>query len=114
MSPTDDSMSAFSLSDLEAVIADRLVNGDATSYTRKLAGKGLPKAAQKLGEEAVEAVIAAVSGGKAELVSESADLLYHLLLVLRLSGVSLAEVIDELGRRSGRSGLEEKASRPQD
>lgn len=105
-------MSEFSLSDLETVIADRLVNGDDTSYTRKLAAKGLPKAAQKLGEEAVETVIAAVSGGREALVYESADLLYHLLLVLRLSDVTLAEVVAELKRRTGRSGLEEKASRP--
>lgn len=107
-------MSDFSLTDLEAVIADRLVNGDATSYTRKLAEKGLPKAAQKLGEEAVETVIAAVAGGREALTYESADLLYHLILVLRLSGVSLGEVVAELGRRAGRSGLEEKASRPHD
>lgn len=107
-------MSEFTLFDLEAVIADRLVNGDATSYTRKLAGKGLPKAAQKLGEEAVETVIAAVSGGRDALVYESADLIYHLLVVLKLSGVSLAEIVEELSRRTGRSGLEEKASRPKE
>jgi phosphoribosyl-ATP pyrophosphohydrolase len=107
-------MSDFTLSDLEAVIADRLVNGDASSYTRKLAGKGLPKAAQKLGEEAVETVIAAVTGSREGVVYESADLLYHLLVVLRLSEVPLAEVVAELGRRTGRSGLEEKASRAPD
>jgi phosphoribosyl-ATP pyrophosphohydrolase len=107
-------MSDFTLSDLEAVIADRLVNGDASSYTRKLAGKGLSKAAQKLGEEAVETVIAAVTGSREGVVYESADLLYHLLVVLRLSEVPLAEVVAELGRRTGRSGLEEKASRAPD
>lgn len=107
-------MNEFSLFDLEAVIADRLVNGDATSYTRKLAGKGLPKAAQKLGEEAVETVIAAVAGSRESLIYESADLMYHLLLVLRLSGVSLSDVVGELSHRTGRSGLEEKASRPQE
>ena len=107
-------MSDFTLSDLEAVIADRLVNGDASSYTRKLAGKGLPKAAQKLGEEAVETVIAAVTGSREGVVYESADLLYHLLVVLRLSEVPLAEVVAELCRRTGRSGLEEKASRAPD
>lgn len=107
-------MTAFSLHDLEAVIADRLVNGDASSYTRKLAGKGVPKAAQKLGEEAVETVIAAVSGDKQALVYESADLLYHLLVVLALTGVTLDDVVAELSHRTGRSGLEEKASRPAD
>lgn len=104
----------FTLADLEAVVADRLASGDETSYTRKLAARGMPKAAQKLGEEAVEAVIAAVRGDRAELVKESADLLYHLLVVWRLAGVPLAEVEAELAARSGRSGLQEKASRPKE
>ncbi len=107
-------MSGFSLEDLEAVIADRLVNGDETSYTRKLAARGMPKAAQKVGEEAVEAVIAAVSGDRTGLRNECADLFYHLLVVLKLADLPLEEVLDELGRRMGRSGLEEKASRAKD
>jgi phosphoribosyl-ATP pyrophosphohydrolase len=70
------------------------------------------KAAQKLGEEAVEAVIAAVSGDRQALVSESADLLYHWLVVLGIAGVPLDAVLEELERRTGRSGIAEKASRP--
>lgn len=104
----------FSLSDLEAIVADRLVNGDATSYTRKLAEKGVAKAAQKLGEEAVETVIAAVTGDGDALIYESADLLYHLVVVLALKGVPLDEVLAELKRRTAQSGLQEKASRPAD
>ncbi|WP_181708651.1 phosphoribosyl-ATP diphosphatase [Chthonobacter rhizosphaerae] len=107
-------MSDFTLDDLEAVIRERLATGDETSYTRKLAAKGMPKAAQKLGEEAVEAVIAAVSGDKAGLASETADLLYHLLVVLALADVKLEAVMAELAGRTGRSGLVEKAQRPKD
>lgn len=107
-------MSQFTLTDLEAVIAERLASGDETSYTRKLAAKGLPKAAQKLGEEAVETVIASLAGDKAAVTSETADLLYHLLVVLALSGVTLEDVHAELERRTGRSGLAEKAARPKD
>jgi phosphoribosyl-ATP pyrophosphohydrolase len=107
-------MADFTLFDLEDVIDDRLSNGDETSYTRKLAAKGMPKAAQKVGEEAVEAVIAAVSGDREGLAKETADLLYHLLVVLRLSGVPLRDVMAELASRTGRSGLDEKASRPKD
>ena len=106
--------SAFTLSDLEAIVADRLRNGDATSYTRKLADKGIAKAAQKLGEEAVETVIAAVTGDTDALTYESADLLYHLVVVLALKGVPLDDVLAELKRRTAQSGLQEKASRPAD
>lgn len=107
-------MADFSLFDLEDVIDDRIANGDATSYTRKLASRGVPKAAQKVGEEAVEAVIAAVAGDREALRNETADLLYHLLVVLRMSGVPLRDVLAELARRTGRSGIEEKAARPKD
>jgi phosphoribosyl-ATP pyrophosphohydrolase len=106
-------MSSFSLSDLEAVIAERARSGDPDSWTAKLYAKGIGKAAQKLGEEAVETVIAAVSGDTKAVISESADLLYHWLVVLGISGVSLAEVLAELERRTGRSGIAEKASRQQ-
>jgi phosphoribosyl-ATP pyrophosphohydrolase len=106
--------SPFTLSDLEAIVADRLANGDATSYTRKLAEKGLPKAAQKLGEEAVETVIAAISGESDAVIYESADLIYHLVVVLALKGVPLNHVLAELQRRTAQSGLQEKASRPND
>lgn len=106
--------STFTLSDLEAIVADRLRNGDATSYTRKLADKGLAKAAQKLGEEAVETVIAAIGGDADAVTYESADLLYHLLVVLALKGVPLEDVLSELKRRTAQSGLQEKAARPAD
>lgn len=112
MSGMTDDAKSFSLSDLEVIVADRLRNGDASSYTRKLAEKGLPKAAQKLGEEAVETVIAAVSGDAAGVTYEAADLLYHLVVVLALSGVPLDDVLTELRRRTAQSGLQEKASRP--
>ena len=106
--------SIFTLSDLEAIVADRLKNGNATSYTRKLAEKGVAKAAQKLGEEAVETVIAAVSGDAEAVTYEAADLLYHLMVVLTLKGVPLDDVLAELKRRTAQSGLQEKASRPAD
>ena len=99
------------LSRLEATIAARLSSSPEESYVAKLNAKGLPKIAQKLGEEATEAVIAAVSGSGEELVSESADLLFHLLVLLQAKGVSLDDVLAELDRREGVSGIAEKASR---
>lgn len=107
-------MSNFTLSDLESIIAQRANSEDEMSYTRKLMGKGIGKCAQKLGEEAVETVIAAVKHDKAEVTTETADLLYHLLVVLKMSDVSLDDVMQELARRTGQTGLEEKASRPAD
>ena len=104
-------MTGFTLADLESTIDLRIAEGDETSYTRRLAAKGMDKCAQKLGEEAVESVIAAVAGDREGLISESADLLYHWLVVLALAGISLEEVMAELERRTGRSGIEEKASR---
>jgi phosphoribosyl-ATP pyrophosphohydrolase len=104
-------MASFSLSDLEKTIAARGRSGDPQSWTAKLFSKGIDKAAQKLGEEAVEAVIAAVRGERNELVGESADLLYHLLVVLALRDVPLDEVLAELQRRTGQSGIAEKAAR---
>ncbi|WP_315918402.1 phosphoribosyl-ATP diphosphatase [Mesorhizobium sp. SP-1A] len=105
-------MSSFSLSDLEAIVAERARSGDPDSWTAKLFARGIDKAAQKLGEEAVETVIGAVRGDRQALISESADLLYHWLVVLAISDVKLAEVLDELERRTGQSGIAEKASRP--
>lgn len=97
---------------LEQVIADRLAAADAgSSYVAKLAAKGLPKVAQKVGEEAVETVIAALQEADDKLVGEAADLLFHLTLLLRLRGLSLDDVSAELARRHGTSGLEEKAAR---
>ena len=107
-------MSDFTLSDLETIIARRSTSDDATSYTRKLVGKGMSACAKKLGEEGVEAALAAVAGTRRELVGEAADLLYHLLVVLRVAEVPLDEVLQELRGRTSRTGLEEKAARPKD
>lgn len=99
---------------LEATIAARRSADPATSYVAKLHTRGLPKIAQKLGEEGVETVIAALSGNRQELVGEAADLLFHLLILLGAKGVPLSEVLAELDRREGTSGIAEKASRKTD
>jgi len=104
-------MTDFTLDDLAAIIATRARSGDDGSYTRKLIGKGIAKCAQKLGEEAVEAAIAAVERDHDGLRGEAADLLYHLLVVLEASGVGLDEVMGELASRTGQTGLQEKAAR---
>lgn len=104
-------MSEFTLFDLEKIIHSRSAESADASYTASLCQKGIKKAAEKLGEEAVETVIAAVSQGPDELTGESADLLYHLLVVLRLGGVKLEDVMDELQSRTVLTGLEEKAGR---
>ncbi|KQR79382.1 phosphoribosyl-ATP pyrophosphatase [Rhizobium sp. Leaf384] len=104
-------MTGFSLSDLEAIVAERAKASPDLSWTAKLVEKGQARAAKKLGEEAVETVIAAISGDRRELVSESADLLYHLMVVLKIADVPLQEVLEELEGRTVRSGLAEKASR---
>lgn len=107
-------MVEFSFADLERIIAERARSGDPDSWTAKLFAKGIDKAAQKLGEEAVETVIAAVRSDRDGLVSESADLIYHWLVVLAISGVPLSSVLAELERRTARSGIAEKASRSKD
>ncbi|MGU3574049.1 phosphoribosyl-ATP diphosphatase [Brucellaceae bacterium C25G] len=104
-------MSRFTLEALESIIAERAASTDGSSYTASLIRKGQPKATQKLGEEAVETIIAALTGGQSDVVSESADLLYHLLVVWKIAGVSLDDVLGELQRRTSQTGLEEKASR---
>ena len=96
---------------LEQTIAARRDASPDESYVAKLNARGLPKIAQKLGEEATEAVIAALAGSDQDLVGESADLLFHLLVLLDARGIVLADVMAELDRREGVSGLEEKASR---
>ncbi len=105
---------AFTLLDLEATIATRAGAEAGQSYTRSLLDKGVGKCAQKLGEEAVETVIASVSGSPEEVVSEAADLLYHLMVVLKARDIPLEAIHAELARRTGQSGLAEKASRPND
>ena len=93
------------------VIASRK-GGDADeSYTAKLFAGGTEKIAQKLGEEAIETVIAAVEGDRAGLTAESADMIYHLLVLLAEAGLTPDDVISELERREGTSGIEEKVSR---
>ncbi|WP_349436536.1 phosphoribosyl-ATP diphosphatase [Pararhizobium sp. A13] len=104
-------MSDFTLSSLEAIVADRAKASPEQSWTAKLVAHGQTKAAKKLGEEAVETVIAAISNDRANLVSESADLLYHLMVVLKIADIPLQDVMSELERRTSQSGLQEKASR---
>lgn len=105
-------MTAFTLADLERIVAERASAAPEQSWTAKLLAAGPERAAKKLGEEAVEAVIAAVKGDRAELIAESADLLYHLLVVLKSRDVALQDVLSQLEARTARSGLAEKAARP--
>ncbi|MBZ8133560.1 phosphoribosyl-ATP diphosphatase [Afifella sp. IM 167] len=104
-------MTAYTLEDLAETVRLRAASGDPGSYTARLVGKGVAKCAQKLGEEAVEAAIAAVERDREGLTAEAADLLFHLMVLLQVSGVSFEEVKAELERRTGQTGLEEKASR---
>ena len=99
------------LNRLEATIAARRTAAPDSSYVASLNARGLPVIARKLGEEAVETVIAALTGSREELVGEAADVLFHLLVLLAAKDVTLAEVLAELDRRDGVSGLEEKAAR---
>lgn len=98
---------------LEAVIEARREASPETSWTARLLQDGPPRAARKLGEEAVEAIVAAVSGDRDGLAAEAADVLYHLLVLLAAAGVSPDEVAARLEAREGASGLEEKAARGQ-
>ena len=86
-------MSTFTLADLEAIVEARAKADPSESWTAKLVAAGQQKAAKKLGEEAVETVIAAIEGDKAALTSETADLLYHLMVVLKIGGVALQDVM---------------------
>ena len=104
-------MTDFTLSDLVDLVAARAEAPPDQSYTAKLLAGGPAKPAKKLGEEAVEAAIAAVQGDRAGLVSEAADVLYHLVVLLRAGGVELDEVMAELARRTAQSGIAEKAAR---
>jgi phosphoribosyl-ATP pyrophosphohydrolase len=105
------SMSQFSLYDLERRIEERAAASADVSYTRKLLDRGVAQCAKKLGEEAVELALASVGEGRERLVEEAADLIYHLLVVLKARDVKLAEVEAVLGARTVQSGLSEKASR---
>jgi phosphoribosyl-ATP pyrophosphohydrolase len=105
-------MTDFTLADLERRVAERAQASAADSYTRALIDKGVAHCAKKMGEEAFETALAAVQEEKDRFVSESADLLYHLLVLMKVRGVALAEVEAELARRTAQSGHAEKASRP--
>ena len=96
---------------LAATIEARRGADPASSWTAQLLAKGPEKCAEKFGEEAVEAIIEAVRGDRARLAAEAADVLYHLLVMLAARDVPLSEVMAELDRREGRSGVEEKAAR---
>jgi len=99
------------LETLEALLEGRKSADPATSYVAKLYSKGAKKIAQKVGEEAVETAMAVAADDNAELITESADLLFHLMVLLKARGLSLVDVTTELARREGLSGLEEKARR---
>jgi phosphoribosyl-ATP pyrophosphohydrolase len=101
----------MTLDKLEEVIRSRKAADPASSYVASLFAKGRPKIAQKLGEEAIETVIAAIGGDTRATISESADLLFHLAVLLSDLGLSFADVMNELDRREGTSGLVEKAAR---
>lgn len=104
-------MSDFTLTDLETIVARRAQASPDESWTAKLFAAGQPKAAKKLGEEAVETVIAAIAQDRKNLTDEAADLLYHLLVVLKIADIPLSEVMAVLEARTRQSGLAEKAGR---
>ncbi|ASP22675.1 phosphoribosyl-ATP pyrophosphatase [Antarctobacter heliothermus] len=101
----------MTLDDLEQTIAARAAASPDDSWTAKLLAKGPEKCAEKFGEEAVEAIIEAVKNDREKLTSEAADVLFHLLVMLKSRDVALADVMAELARRQGTSGIAEKASR---
>jgi phosphoribosyl-ATP pyrophosphohydrolase len=104
-------MARFTLNDLEKRVRERARAGTQASYTRKLIEQGVAHCARKLGEEAIETVLAAVEEDRGRLIAEAADLIYHLLVVLAARGIALADVEAALAERTARSGLEEKAAR---
>src|SRR5918993_4963290 len=98
-------MTSFTLDDLARIVAERTAAPAAESYTAKLLADGPGRAAKKLGEEAVEAAIAAVQGDRAGLPVEAAGVVYHLLVVLQGANIPLSDVMAELERRTAQSGL---------
>lgn len=97
---------------LEQTIAQRKTAAADTSYVAQLHARGVPYIARKFGEEAVEAIVAALGGERRELVGEAADVLFHLMVLLSARDIAFADVLAELRRREQQSGLEEKAARP--
>ena len=104
-------MAAFSIHDLESRLKARAEASAEVSYSRRLLDRGPAHCAKKLGEEAIETVIAALAEDRHRLIAESADLLYHLLVVLQARGIAFAEVEAALAERTVQSGLQEKAAR---
>ena len=107
-------MPRFTLHDLAATIDARAASGGEASYTKKLLDKGAEHCAKKFGEEAVETVIATIENNREHLIAETADVLFHLLVLLKSRGIRLEEVEAALESRTGMSGLEEKAARKRD
>jgi phosphoribosyl-ATP pyrophosphohydrolase len=101
----------FSLAELDARLAERAKASAEESYTAKLLQDGIDRCARKFGEEAIETIVAAVARDKTGVANEAADVLYHLLVLLRAADVPLSAVLAELERRTGQSGIAEKASR---
>jgi phosphoribosyl-ATP pyrophosphohydrolase len=104
-------MSSFDLHDLEQRVAERAKASADVSYTRKLLDRGPAHCAKKLGEEAIEMVLAAIGERRDRVIAEAADLLYHLLVLLKARGIKLSEVEAVLQSRTAQSGLDEKAAR---
>lgn len=107
-------MSRFGIYDLAAIIKERANASADISYTRKLLDKGAAHCARKMGEEAVETIIATLDGEREQFIGECADLVYHLLVLLEAKNVALSDVEEELAKRTKQSGLDEKAARAKD
>jgi phosphoribosyl-ATP pyrophosphohydrolase len=112
--PVGELMPRFTIHDLAAIVDARAASGGEASYTRKLLDKGAEHCAKKFGEEAVETVIATIENNREHLIAESADVLFHLLVLLKSRGIRLEDVEAALAQRTGMSGLEEKAARKRD
>ena len=110
--PTD--AETFTLADLAQRVKERAKASAEVSYTRKLLDKGVAHCAKKFGEEAVETVLAAVGEDRERVISEAADVLYHLVVLLEARGIAVTEVEAALASRTAQSGLQEKASRPRE
>jgi phosphoribosyl-ATP pyrophosphohydrolase len=104
-------MASFTIHDLEQRVHERAQAGADVSYTRKLLDRGVAQCAKKFGEEAVETALAAVAEDRQRLIAEAADLVYHLLVLLKARDIALAEVEAALADRTAQSGLDEKAAR---
>ncbi|MBV8513049.1 MAG: phosphoribosyl-ATP diphosphatase [Xanthobacteraceae bacterium] len=107
-------MGTFTVHDLEKRVSDRAAASPDVSYTRKLLDRGVSHCAKKLGEEAVETILAATTESRERMIAESADLIYHLLVLLKARDISWTEVEAALATRVSKSGLEEKAARKSD